>query len=668
MKKMIKKIAVSAVAAVVCMAVFMAVYLQYFQYVGEKTQRANLNDAYDSATAPLEDGAVTAQSFAFDGAVYGVGFVFDMVDFSEQGELRFTLREGSVILSENTVPFASLVRNGGYTVFSLQEPLAEGEHRLEASFEAAYANAETSNKLMLYKTAFEAPGFASLTENGEKAQGSLAVQVTNEVLGGSVIRAFWVFAAAVSIVTGSVCFLLMSVDVKKAWVVFLLLVLVGTMYQVVMPPFSAPDEMSHYNTAYRLSNSWLGIDNVSGAVVKRICDTEEKFTSFHTDAYTYKYILENFFRPAGEQAALVESHGEYLGGYRLPRIVPAIGITVSRLLGFGGVLTAYFTRFLCLLAFAAMAACAYHVIPFAKALVAAVALLPITIHIGGTPSYDSTLIGLSLLLVSLLLAVCFGEEEKRLARFAALAIVSVAIAPLKSAYITLPFLMLLVPASMFGKKRIGYICKAGALGLAFLNFARFNLGFLIANITPAAAERVEVAAAAGSTAVSPVTFTVPYLLTHIGTLIPLVLNTFFRHFPSYLLQLFGGSLGYLNLSEVKLNPLIVFGFMLLVAAASLPREGEREHLGISHRLSMGAAFVLTLGMLVAACITWTPIDYDFIWGFQGRYLIPVLLPVMLAIRPLGTIRSRNSDAFILAGAWIFNIMAVLGALVAVMAR
>ena len=43
-------------------------------------------------------------------------------------------------------------------------------------------------------------------------------------------------------------------------------------------------------------------------------------------------------------------------------------------------------------------------------------------------------------------------------------------------------------------------------------------------------------------------------------------------------------------------------------------------------------FTLVLLRVVAACITWTPINYETIFGIQGRYLLPVLPLLIMALQ------------------------------------
>ena len=42
------------------------------------------------------------------------------------------------------------------------------------------------------------------------------------------------------------------------------------------------------------------------------------------------------------------------------------------------------------------------------------------------------------------------------------------------------------------------------------------------------------------------------------------------------------------------------------------------------RLVPALALVGVCGLLVLACLTWTPVNYTILFGLQGRYFLPVL--------------------------------------------
>ena len=73
---------------------------------------------------------------------------------------------------------------------------------------------------------------------------------------------------------------------------------------------------------------------------------------------------------------------------------------------------------------------------------------------------------------------------------------------------------------------------------------------------------------------------------------------------------------------------------------------------------------------MAGCIVWTPVRYETIYGFQGRYLLPALPLALLAFGPrrIQVADGARAAAQLTAALCVANAGVLLNAMLAVIAR
>ena len=651
----------AALAAAFCLACFVLVWFQFLRSSPEKSRSIYLNDEWDAWTAPLSDGLCQSQTFTTEGPLYGVGVMFRRLAPGVDGTLSVRLVDmESGETSMDLTGTISQVTYDGYTAFSLAEPVTDGSRHVWRLEITAHYTAEPG-QLALAKSSQTAAGFGPLQENGADADGTLALLACVEQLGIGPVCGFWVLGIVCALPAAALTLLCLAKRRPgKAWLTFFAVLAIGLCYQFVLPAYSAPDEATHYHTAYALSNRWMGLSptDPENNFIQRQCDELPEFSDYYTTAYTYRYMLEHLTDRAPAQDACVESRVELLGGYRLPYLLSAAGITLARLLHLGGVATAMLARLGNLILFAAMAALAVWLAPTAKGLFAAFALLPMTLHLAGSFSYDSLLLALVLPFTALLLRCALQDTPVTTRQSIGLGVLCALIAPLKAVYVPLCLLVFLIPAGQYASRRSRIATRAGVVGAAGLHFAWYNLTAVL-NLFPA------LQTSAADTAAQAATYSLPYLLLHPGILLQLLCNTFFGHADADALSVLGGRLGYLNLSEIPVSGLLIVGFLLLLLLGCVPPEAETRRFSLQQRLLVVFVALCVLGALGVVCIYWTPADDRWIWGFQGRYLLPVLPCVLLAL-PLDRLHAQNDTFFgiLYAGVWLelltlLNVLAVV---------
>lgn len=120
------------------------------------------------------------------------------------------------------------------------------------------------------------------------------------------------------------------------------------------------------------------------------------------------------------------------------------------------------------------------------------------------------------------------------------------------------------------------------------------------------------------------TFSFGYICRNLPATLKLLLRTLPEQGGLWLQGLLGTTLGEPIVYRIDVSWLLGVGLLLALLAAALPERGQQPLL--RRRTAWGMAGILACVVLavLAAALNWTPINYQTLFGMQGRYLLPVL--------------------------------------------
>ena len=427
----------------------------------------------------------------------------------------------------------------------------------------------------------------------------------------------------------------------------------GILYSLVFIPFTAPDEYAHFASAYRLSSQIMGqaVYNDEGQVWMREGDARQLWPELSAESYEEVY---------GDFLALDHSQGR-VGYGHVPMEVAfhaylpqALGITLGRLLSLGQVLTIYLGRLCNLLFFAFCAYQAVRFAPFGKMVFFGTAMLPMTLELVSSLSYDAFAIGLGMLFTAYALHLAYESPQVGKRELLVLAVLLAALAPCKMVYIPLAGLCFLIPREKFGsgkryRQAALLVAACAAAAVLAVNLDKILVYF------QGTEDPVSWAGGVAGYSFSAV-------LADPLAACKVVGNTLIRKMPSYLNSMVGGSLGWL---EHEIDPTLILFLLLWTALAALPVRGKgaaaemlqktgrpqeagqtQEQGGgpsdepweiavmpVRHRLvSLALCVCSVLSTMFIMLMSWTPFDSPFVEGVQGRYFLPVLPLGLLALR------------------------------------
>ena len=119
------------------------------------------------------------------------------------------------------------------------------------------------------------------------------------------------------------------------------------------------------------------------------------------------------------------------------------------------------------------------------------------------------------------------------------------------------------------------------------------------------------------------TYSAGYICRNLPATIKLLLRSLSAQGASWLQGLLGTALGEPIVYPIQVSWLLGVGLVLALLAAALPQAPAS---GLPRRTRVGGTVLVlcVVGLTFFAALSWTPINYDTIFGVQGRYWLPVL--------------------------------------------
>ena len=407
----------------------------------------------------------------------------------------------------------------------------------------------------------------------------------------------------------------------------------GIIFVFLTPPFQSPDEDSHFKKAYQISrgNFYPTVkDNKKGNYFPKemliYIDDKLSYIGDRDKKYLYSEMVM-------DQHSHMNYDDKKFNNYSTNSIIPivytapAIGILFSKIsakiFGLEMISTAYmlyFARIFCLIFSIVVTYFAIKTTPVFKKTFAVVALIPMSLYLGSMVTYDNVLDSLILLALSFILKISYDKKIEKIPKsyIGILIIIGVILLNVKTVYFLVFLMMFSIPVKKF-KDRKGMF-KMAAIIIAFI------LGITLLLKLPLMLQKV--VSESSSLASKQLSFVLNNPFKYLKILLLNIYEQ--RYFQlSSMICLFGLVDTYVPI------PIIFMAYIYLVVIALM--EGSIDKIKISRQLKItGLIFILlaVFGIYSAMYISWTPlitnkVGGDYISGVQGRYFLPLIMPVLL---------------------------------------
>lgn len=253
-----RRILLCVLACLAAFSVFALIWLTNIRGQGEKSSGWAINDQFHSYV-PVEQQLV--QEFTCDRDLYALSFVLAAQDVQTppEGALDLVLEDvdtGEVLArSQGELRYIYNGWDAYYTTLGLDPPVelpSAGQRHYRVTLTPHYTG---EGRLVAGYEEGGAPAGISLTADGKPVNGTLALKGTQARVGGFLTTFYWFIALGCIALLGAATWFVAGKKLPLHRLVFLLILGLGLLYNLVLPPYAAPDEMFHINQSFSLASS-----------------------------------------------------------------------------------------------------------------------------------------------------------------------------------------------------------------------------------------------------------------------------------------------------------------------------------------------------------------------------------------------------------------------------
>ena len=477
-------------------------------------------------------------------------------------------------------------------------------------------------------------------------------------------------AALLLILVSGIYLNITKFSIVKIYPVVMLIFGLGYMY--VFPAMSAPDEIAHFISAYKISNKMLGkqatvkdghviiraqdlwIEDVDGEYTFDKSKSEEekvlipeegshgKIISSKLEETSYKVFYGKgdsrsnniYISFGGKDYEKAQSLHAPVNTIPSVYFLPATGITVARIMGLNSIYLVLFGRMANLILFILFGTLGIYFMPKFKEFIFLVSLLPTTIELAASYSYDAVMISSMIFFVSYVFFLAHEKKEFDIKDLVIVSLIAGLVLPCKMVYFPMLLMLFSIPLYKFKfrgkvdgkikKENIAFFLASAVVVLLSWVFAMYLVNrSTVVGYSTSNTSSLEWA--------GEESYTIGYLLHNKLKAVKLFYNTLLLQLEYYHKTMFGAYLGHAD--DVVGIPYIGFLVLNIGMIFSVFGEAKEKQLLVKERVLTGISifFVIFL-VLLSMLIAWTPISSEFIEGVSGRYFIPVLLPLLMICR------------------------------------
>lgn len=459
------------------------------------------------------------------------------------------------------------------------------------------------------------------------------------------VNFIWLITTLMIVTSLSTAYMIKEKKAKEKIFVVLFLGF-GIIYSLLMSPFVIPDEATHYDRAYSLSNIFTGNEQT----MRREEDLK-LFTYLHTpNKNTVQETFDNLISLSSSNE-MVEGnviHSQLTT--TIPYVAPALGMTVGKILNLGAYPMFYLGRLCNLLLMTLLIYLAIKFTPVGKTVLLVIALFPMTLHLAGSYSYDSIVIGSTMLFVAYILYLKYDKKKIELKDYTLLLIMATMFLSAKSfGYMAFLLLLIILPWKSFNKKdkqKFGLFISA----LALITLYTTGVISIVKDIVFPTRTAIE----SNSTDISYYSY-VDVIKSPFKFII-MVFSTLYRNIEMYIKGMVGDNLCWFTF---PVKELFIYMHLLLMLFSGLNKENEFKF-NIKDRRLIAFVAVITCGLVtLSMAIAYTPATMNSILGVQGRYFIPVIFVLIISVYNLSLRLDRNITNVLMYGVLFVQLLTVM---------
>lgn len=393
--------------------------------------------------------------------------------------------------------------------------------------------------------------------------------------------------------------------------------ILAIMYLITLPMFRVPDETNHFLRTYEIANGSIISDqddngNGGNELPKNIILPSmpiSQIPNYRNETLENNKVFYSF-----------SNTSLYSPICYLPQVV---GVKVASIFTDKVIKIFYLSRIFNLITIYLITYFSIKYIPFGKALIILISLIPINMQENISVAPDGMLTAIIFALVSFTLYMRYSYRDiMKTKHYIIMYILAILISMYKIVYIPLCLLLFLIPECRFKSKK-SYQFNVIILG---------SIIVVLSAIWLKIASRYLVEFNPNVDSFEQVRF----ILLHPLKYLMAVINTLFTHGDFYILSMIGSSLGLLN---ININLIIIYAYIGIFISLFIRKyetiERKDNTLTI---ITLSSVLCVIILIFTSLYVQWTPVGKNVIDGIQGRYFIPLMLPVLI-----GLVKEKQSE-------------------------
>lgn len=410
-----------------------------------------------------------------------------------------------------------------------------------------------------------------------------------------------------------------------------ILIAVSVFFCFATPPFQSPDEPYHFFKAYQISTGHMvsipGAGGLGYPLPVSITELSEKTFPLPPESNRFNYKISDVMdslQQDGQYDRLTFAKFTNAAPYSPTMYIPqAVGIFFGRQLDLPPIALLYLGRIANALTGILLIIAAINCLPGGKAIMVAVAAMPMTLFQMGSLSPDATIIGLGFMAVALSMRAVLKYSMGTWELFSLPAVV-ISLALAKGVYLPLAFAGLAIKRDCFSKRNIVLVGSVIAGCILFFAWTIYggHSGEIETTVISRKTMLREVVAKPGAQLALILDAPLQFLYV--------LLSSFAERLPVYIVGIIGrfGWNTILLPIPVYLLAIAVILLAAIDSSASLPRYTHGRRLWWL-LIVIGLTALIETALYLSA----TPLGADYIQGTQGRYFTPFLPLLGFAVLP-----------------------------------
>lgn len=399
---------------------------------------------------------------------------------------------------------------------------------------------------------------------------------------------------------------------------------IGMLYSFIVPINAVPDEIAHFQSAYRISNKILFVRDTGnpGTTYMRKCDDVINDMGGRINEYSYMEALSILKTPNERQ--LIEREAREVDYFSIVYLPSAIVISICRILNFNPIIMYMLGRIINLIIFVFLSYLGLKKMPIGKSGFFVILMLPMVLHQGASYSADAILNGLSFAFIGYAFYMLYSNNITKKDVIATI-ILAALLAPTKITYFPILFIAALIFKEKYKNTRKHKLILITFIFSIVFGIVYANIGMVKSNVVAPSANGVNTLydGKAG--------YTMSFIFENPKKFIDILVNTIKVEKRYFFDTMFGSKLGPLNII-LKRRIIVLFQLLFIVACFN-NKDSKINNLRM---LEKGLLFIIISSVTVlietALFLAWTHYGSNVIEGIQGRYFLPILPFVMLLLR------------------------------------